>query len=114
MKKTLLWLGPLACLALACPYTYAWFNPDPLVVAFERIEIGMTEDEVAHIVGQAGTKSGEICHCEDFFGSDIVIWSSKGRALVVIFQCLDRRVLEKQLLQESVFDALLRRMGIMT
>ena len=42
MKKALLWLGPLACLALACLYAYAWFTRDARLVEFERISVGMT------------------------------------------------------------------------
>ena len=52
MKKALLWLCPLACLALACLYAYAWFTRDPLVVAFERIEVGMTVEEAEAIIGR--------------------------------------------------------------
>jgi hypothetical protein len=52
MKKAFLWLGPLACLALASLYAYAWYNRDPLEVAFERVQIGMGEQEAHDIIRQ--------------------------------------------------------------
>jgi len=52
MKRALLWLGTLACLTLACLYAYAWFTRDPLVAAFERIEIGMTMEDAQAVMGR--------------------------------------------------------------
>ncbi len=57
MKRALLWLGPLACLALACLYAYAWFNRDPLAVAFERVAVGMTMEQVETIMGKRFDRS---------------------------------------------------------
>jgi hypothetical protein len=52
MKKSLLWLGPLACLALACLYAYAWFTRDPLAVAIDRFKEGVALAEAVAIVGR--------------------------------------------------------------
>ena len=58
MKRALLWLGPLACLALACLYAYAWFTRDPLLDAFERIKVGMTTEEAVTVMGRSANKVG--------------------------------------------------------
>jgi hypothetical protein len=59
MKRALLWLGPLACLALACLYAYVWFSRDPLAVAFERIEVGMRLEEVVATMGRPAEHLGK-------------------------------------------------------
>jgi hypothetical protein len=96
MKKALLWLGPLACLALACLYAYAWFTRDPLVAAFERIEEGMTLESAEALMGRPPHNRGAyIVHdpttwatlsCTDeaiWYGErdQFVIWSIEGRVV---------------------------------
>jgi hypothetical protein len=58
MKRALLWLGPLACMALACLYAYAWFTRDPLEDAFQRIQAGMTMAEAEAIMGRPADEIG--------------------------------------------------------
>src|SRR5579862_8369947 len=52
MKRAILWFSTLACLALAGLYAYAWFNRDPLVIAFEGVRQGMLLEEVEEILGR--------------------------------------------------------------
>ena len=106
MKKALLWLGPLACLALACLYAYAWFTRDPLVVSFERIEIGMSQDQVTQIVGRPGRGIGVFAHDRD--ATDAIIWHDERYILAVTVRCFDGEVVSKDLIQFPLFESILR------
>jgi hypothetical protein len=103
MKRALLWLGPLACLALACLYAYAWFNRDPLVVAFDRIEVGMKCEEVDAIIGR---RPNEVLHADD--SCFTVAYKGERDEFLVRVTREDGRVVETGVyrLRKTTFDKL--------
>jgi hypothetical protein len=115
MKRALLWLGPLACLALACLYAGWWFTRDPKVVAFERIAVGMTVAEAAAIMGEPGQEMIRVrAGCthfvyidddgKEYCGEQITLWSDD----VHLFRVFSDggRVIATKLArkQETIFD----------
>lgn len=90
MKKALLWLGPLACIALACLYAYAWFTRDPLLTAFDNIAEGMTLQEAKDVVGQPPFAENVPANLGGWYsdGEDLydTAWRGDGYALCVTTQ----------------------------
>src|ERR1022692_3118444 len=86
MKKALLWLCPLACLALACLYAYAWFVRDPLAVAFERIEYRMTLEQAEAIMGGPGRSmiESDVVDAKERMGIQITQWDGERQTYQVI------------------------------
>ena len=78
MKRALHWLGPLACLALAGLYAYAWFNRDPLAVAFDRIEEGMSLQEAIDAVGRQPDMSYAVVNGYIITGERVALWGFEG------------------------------------
>jgi hypothetical protein len=98
MKRALLWLGPLACLALACLYAYAWFNRNPLLVAYDRVEQGMALQEAVTIIGQPATYTrGQVTLKDDGSVLQCIAtgWDCDGLKLTVI--CKNDHVVDKYL-----------------
>lgn len=106
MKKALLWLGPLACLALACLYAYAWFTRDPLAVAFERVEKGMTLEEAVAIMGRPADHLGQGMKVEAGCVVRLpnALWSNDCRTFQLFFA--DGRVVSMNIIctQQTVAD----------
>ena len=96
MKRALLWLGPLACLALAGIYAYAWYDRNPLVLASESVNEGMTYDEVAAVFCRR--HDDERAGCINITGvtpkMEEYIWSDGPHYCSVVF--LDGRVSVKR------------------
>ena len=108
MKKALLWLCPLACLALASLHVYAWSTRDPLVVAFERIEEGDTLQEAIDTIGRAPNYSEYTVMqlpdervtkvlCTGWSRARFTIWvlSEDGRVVSKEIWCHDESFVEK-------------------
>ena len=82
MKKALLCLGPLACLALACLYAFAWSAHCRFVVAFERIDAGMNVEKAMTIIGRPADGTGHGCMTDGKkpIRLELSLWSEYGHS----------------------------------
>lgn len=102
MKKALLWLGPLVCLAVIVVVSYLWFGHDPLAARFDEVEEGMTLQEAINIVGRSPDSSYDIVHVtwdDKVIKGQASEWKGKHETLYVVSQ--DGRIAVKNV-QESV------------